>query len=385
MGEGLFPYSKRYLGTWDNHFSTIGLVGMNECCRNFLNTDLASQEGRDFALGVLDFMRERLISYQESTGNLYNLEATPAESTSYRLAKIDRDRHAGIITAGKEDPYYTNSTQLPVEYTSDLFHALDLQEEIQTRYTGGTVFHCFLGESIEDPEACKKLVKTLAENYRVPYYTISPTFSVCTDHGYLKGEQLHCSQCNKETEVYARIVGYYRPVKNWNKGKAAEYQARNLFQVRVDQQEPVKAAVKADSVKDPGRPADHVATLGKGVFSIPIFELDASRREESFPINGSSEWKLFTKPSCTKCDQVREELQAGHLSTEVYNLQESKDRRLFSQYYRQIREHYTRNTKGEMDMPILLQIGKDGQVLGWASGPQEIHQMLTSEKGCHPC
>ena len=385
MGEGLFPYSKRYLGTWDNHFSTIGLVGMNECCRNFLNTDLASQEGRDFALGVLDFMRERLISYQESTGNLYNLEATPAESTSYRLAKIDRDRHAGIITAGKEDPYYTNSTQLPVEYTSDLFHALDLQEEIQTRYTGGTVFHCFLGESIEDPEACKKLVKTLAENYRVPYYTISPTFSVCTDHGYLKGEQLHCSQCNKETEVYARIVGYYRPVKNWNKGKAAEYQARNLFQVRVDQQEPVKASVKADSVKDPGRPADHVATLGKGVFSIPIFELDASRREESFPINGSSEWKLFTKPSCTKCDQVREELQAGHLSTEVYNLQESKDRRLFSQYYRQIREHYTRNTKGEMDMPILLQIGKNGQVLGWASGPQEIHQMLTNEKGCHPC
>lgn len=393
MNEGLFPYSKRYLGTWDNHFSTIGLVGMNECCRNFLGTDLTTQEGRDFALSVLDFMRERLIEYQETTGNLYNLEATPAESTSYRLAKIDRERYSGILTAGKEDPYYTNSTQLPVEYTSDLFHALDLQEEIQARYTGGTVFHCFLGENIEDPEACKKLVRRIAENYRVPYYTISPTFSVCTDHGYLRGEQPVCSTCGKETEVYARIVGYYRPVKNWNRGKIEEYRARRLFHPAFAGTEPVTARAAHTTPGTTAACADpqpeKTRLPEKGILELPVFELDAVRaapRKEGLPpINGSAEWKLFTKPSCSKCEHVREELRASRIATEIYNLQESRDRRLFTQYYRQIRGRLHRNAQGEMDLPILVRVGKDGQVMGFASGPEEIQQLLRLEKEYHPC
>ncbi|MEW6441573.1 MAG: ribonucleoside triphosphate reductase [bacterium] len=387
MGEGLFPYSKRYLGTWDNHFSTIGLVGMNECCRNLNDTDLTSQEGREFALSVLDTMRERLISYQESTGNLYNLEATPAESTSYRLAKIDKERFPGILTAGKDDPYYTNSTQLPVEHTADLFRALDIQEELQMKYTGGTVFHCFLGESIEDTEACKKLVRSVAESYRVPYYTISPTFSVCTDHGYLKGEQQVCSHCGKETEVYARIVGYYRPVKNWNKGKAEEYRARQMFQVRLDGRDAAEGAVKPEPVKLPERTAEKGAGLpGKGVLSIPVFELEAARKDRSSrPRNGSSDWKLFTKPSCRMCEQAREELTASNLSTEIYDLQEATGRKLFTLYYRQIRKRLQRNTNGEMDLPILLKVDKEGQVLGWAAGLQEIQQLLHRDRACPPC
>jgi ribonucleoside-triphosphate reductase len=238
MNDGLFPYSRRYLGTWDNHFSTVGLVGMNECCLNFLGKDIATDQGRTFALSVLDFMRERLIQYQESTGSLYNLEATPAESTSYRLAKIDRERYPDIRTAGTAEPFYTNSSQLPVEYTTDLFQALHHQEELQRKYTGGTVFHCFLGAGIENVDTCRKLVKAIAETTAIPYYTISPTFSICTDHGYLKGRQPRCPQCDKETEVYARIVGYYRPVKNWNRGKAEEFRHRREFEPDLPLTEP---------------------------------------------------------------------------------------------------------------------------------------------------
>jgi len=233
MNDGLFPYSKRYLGTWDNHFSTVGLVGMNECCLNFRGKDIASEQGRTFALSVLDFMRERLVQYQETTGSLYNLEATPAESTSYRLAKMDRERYSDIRTAGKDEPFYTNSSQLPVEYTTDLSQALGHQEELQRKYTGGTAFHCFLGGGIENVDTCRKLVKAIAENTAIPYYTISPTFSVCTDHGYLNGRQPRCPKCAKETEVYARIVGYYRPVKNWNKGKAEEFRHRREFEPAI--------------------------------------------------------------------------------------------------------------------------------------------------------
>jgi ribonucleoside-triphosphate reductase len=378
MNEGLFPYSKRYLGTWDNHFSTIGLVGMNECCENFLGKDLVREEGRKFTLEVLDFMRERLIEYQESTGNLYNLEATPAESTSYRLAKIDKERYPDIKTAGEEAPYYTNSTQLPVDYTSDLFGALDLQEEIQRKYTGGTVFHSFLGEGIEDLEACKKLVRKIAENYRIPYYTISPTFSVCSDHGYLRGEQDQCPSCGKETEVYARIVGYYRPVKNWNKGKAEEYQDRRLFETQPSGN--VVALRGADIIAEEERRkhtgTDDASSTKKDMRRMPILELNSFAQHRTHRVNGSSHWKLFTTPNCSKCDEVKDSLGTLDLRVEILNLQDNTGRKLFTQYYRQIRDKVSRKDTGEMNLPVLLNVGGDGQILKWAMGPQEIREIL---------
>jgi ribonucleoside-triphosphate reductase len=202
LESGLFPYTRRYLRNLDSHFNTIGLVGMNECILNFLgrNITIADETGRDFALEVLEFMRRKLADFQEETGELFNLEATPAESTSYRLAKHDRQRYPAIIASGTEEPYYTNSTQLPVMQTEDIFDALDLQEALQTAYTGGTVFHAFVGEAIDDWRVCRDLVKTIAHNYRIPYFTISPTFSVCPVHGYLKGEQFFCPRCKEEEE-----------------------------------------------------------------------------------------------------------------------------------------------------------------------------------------
>ena len=235
LDEGLYPYTKRYLGTFNNHFSTIGLVGMNEAGLNakWLRADLTHEETQEFAKEVLNHMRERLKDYQEQYGDLYNLEATPAESTSYRLAKHDREKLPDIITAGEpgETPYYTNSSHLPVGYTADVFDALDVQDELQTLYTSGTVFHTFLGEKLPSWKSAAKLVRTIAENYRLPYYTISPTYSVCKEHGYLAGEQKVCPHCGKPTEVYSRITGYYRPVQNWNEGKLQEYKDRKLYDV----------------------------------------------------------------------------------------------------------------------------------------------------------
>jgi ribonucleoside-triphosphate reductase len=214
LETGLFPYTRRYLSTLDNHFNTIGLVGMNECLLNFLGEGAAisTDRGRAFALDVLRFMRDRLADFQEESGELFNLEATPAESTSYRLAKHDRERYPDIISAGTSEPYYTNSTQLPVTQTEDVFDALDIQEELQAAYTGGTVFHCFLGEAIEDWRSCRDLVKAIAYNYRIPYYTVSPTFSVCPVHGYLKGEHFNCPKCReeKENEIKGRIAALRR-------------------------------------------------------------------------------------------------------------------------------------------------------------------------------
>jgi ribonucleoside-triphosphate reductase len=229
MDQGLFPYTQRYLRHWNNHFSTIGLIGMNESTLNFLGKDLTDPQAREFAMEVLRHMRGRLIMYQEETGHLYNLEATPGEGTSYRLAKSDKSKFAGMIIPGGDNPYYTNSTQLPVDATADLFDALDMQNDVQRQYTGGTVFHAHIGESIDDAETCKKLVQTIANNYQIPYFTISPTFSVCKLHGYLKGKHLSCPSCSEETEVYARIVGYYRPVQNWNPGKKSEFHDRVVF------------------------------------------------------------------------------------------------------------------------------------------------------------
>ena len=229
LENGLFPYTRRYLRHLNNHFSTIGLVGMNEMLLNFRGRDITDADARAFAARVLDHMRDRLLTYQQETGDLFNLEATPAESTSYRLAKHDRTHYPDIITSGDEEPFYTNSSHLPVDYTHDIFDALDMQDDLQTRYTGGTVFHAFLGEAITDWQACSELVKVIARNYRLPYFTISPTFSICPEHGYLVGEQHQCPHCGRETEVYSRIVGYYRSLKNWNRGKRAEFEIRRTY------------------------------------------------------------------------------------------------------------------------------------------------------------
>jgi anaerobic ribonucleoside-triphosphate reductase len=240
--SNLYPYTKYYLRNvqerfkeyWKNHFSTIGLLGMNEACLNLLGSNIASEEGQAFTKQVLDFMRKKLIDFQKETGNNYNLESTPAEGTSYRLAKIDKEKYSDIICANDcntkhAEPFYTNSTQLPVDYTDDVFEALDLQDEIQVKYTGGTVFHTFAGERIDDPQSVKRLIKKMCYNYHLPYITFTPTFSVCPSHGYIKGEQEKCPTCNDNCEVYSRVVGYLRPVKQWNKGKQEEFGLRQEF------------------------------------------------------------------------------------------------------------------------------------------------------------
>lgn len=241
--QGLYPYARRYLSGvkkatgqyWGNHFNTIGLIGMNEACLNILGNDIASNSGKKFALGVLDVMREELRQYQESTNDNYNLEATPGEGCSYRFAKMDRERSPTIKTAGDKVPYYTNSTHLPVGHTDDIFEALDLQDELQCKYTGGTVLHGFVGERISDPETCKKLVKKIAYNYKLPYFTITPTFSVCPEHGYIAGERQNCEKetakgvCGRKCEIFSRVVGYYRPVQSWNDGKREEFRERKPY------------------------------------------------------------------------------------------------------------------------------------------------------------
>ena len=252
LDSGLYPYTKRYLGTFNNHFSTIGLVGMNEACLNasWVGCDLTDERAQKFTQDVLNHMRERLSDYQEQYGDLYNLEATPAESTSFRLAKHDKKHYPDIITAAKSEedtPYYTNSSHLPVGYTEDIFTALDIQDDLQTLYTSGTVFHAFLGEKLPDWKAAANLVKKIAENYKLPYYTLSPTYSVCKNHGYIAGEEFTCPTCGEKAEVYSRITGYYRPVQNWNDGKSQEYKDRKVYNIAASvmekKQNPIQEAV----------------------------------------------------------------------------------------------------------------------------------------------
>ena len=266
LDEGLYPYTKRYLGTFNNHFSTIGLVGMNEACLNakWIKEDLTHEKAQEFTKDVLNFMREKLSDYQEEYGDLYNLEATPAESTSYRMAKKDKALYPDIITASNDEtPYYTNSSHLPVGYTDDMFAALDIQDELQTLYTSGTVFHAFMGERLEDWKAAANLVRKVAENYRIPYYTLSPTYSVCKNHGYIKGEVWKCPECGEETEVYSRITGYYRPVKNWNDGKTKEYEMRKEYVICDDCKEEKKAKkVGRPSKKDKIEMEDQLMLFG---------------------------------------------------------------------------------------------------------------------------
>lgn len=236
MENGLTPYTKRYLGSFKTFFSTVGILGMNEALLNMWGKDITTEKGQSFAKEVLDHIQSRLIEFQEETDHLYNLEATPAEGSSYRLAKLDKKKFQNIVTAGNGEPYYTNSTQLPVDYTDDVFAALDLQDELQSTYTGGTVFHVFLGEKLASGKECKALVKKIAQNYRLPYFSITPTFSICPTHGYLQGEQQTCphengdgSPCDEQPLIYSRIVGYYRPVQQWNNGKQQEYKERKEF------------------------------------------------------------------------------------------------------------------------------------------------------------
>jgi ribonucleoside-triphosphate reductase (formate) len=237
--NGLYPYSAHYLRHikertdeyWHNHFSTVGIIGMNEALLNLLDVDITSEEGREFSVEVMNYLRDALKDAQDETGHVYNLEATPAEGTAYRLAKLDRDRYPDIITAGNEIPYYTNSTQVPVGLTDDIFQVLDLQDDLQSLYTGGTVLHLYLGESVEDIESCKSLLRKAFENYNLPYISITPTFSICDEHGYLRGEQFSCPDCARDTEVWSRVTGYLRPVANYNRGKRQEYTDRVKFRL----------------------------------------------------------------------------------------------------------------------------------------------------------
>ena len=301
MENGLYPYTKRYLGTFANHFSTIGLIGMNEVGLNakWLRADLTHEKTQIFAREVLDHMRERLSDYQEKYGDLYNLEATPAESTTYRFAKHDKERFPDIITANENGtPYYTNSSHLPVGYTEDIFTALEIQDELQTRYTSGTVFHAFLGEKLPDWKAAAALVRKIAENHKLPYYTMSPTYSVCGDHGYITGEHYTCPICGKETEVYSRITGYYRPVKNWNEGKSQEFKDRLEYNVGTSVLK--KSAPVAEEIK-------------------PVQE------EVAAPAAVSGKVMLFSRLTCPNCRVAEQLLGKAGVSYEKLIADENKE------------------------------------------------------------
>ena len=286
LNEGLYPYTRRYLGTFDNHFSTIGLIGMNEVGlnANWLRADMTDKRTQEFTKKVLNHMRERLSDYQETYGDLYNLEATPAESTTYRLAKHDRELYPSIKTAGGscDTPYYTNSSHLPVDFTTDIFDALDIQDELQTLYTSGTVFHAFLGEKLPDWKAAADLVRTIANNYKLPYFTLSPTYSICKEHGYLTGEQATCPHCGAPTEVYSRITGYYRPVQNWNDGKLQEYANRTEYDIEHSELK---------------RPVSAVVTLSDYASEVKV------------SVNTPTEVRyLFTTKTCPNCKLAKEYL-----------------------------------------------------------------------------
>ena len=303
LDAGLYPYTKRYLGTFENHFSTIGLVGMNEAGLNakWIKKDMTSPETQEFTKRVLNHMRERLSDYQEEYGDLYNLEATPAESTAYRFAKHDKERFPDIITANENGtPYYTNSSHLPVGFTEDVFAALDVQDELQTLYTSGTVFHAFLGERLPDWRSAAALVRKIAENYKLPYYTMSPTYSVCKNHGYINGEFYECPDCHEETEVYSRITGYYRPVKNWNDGKAQEFKDRKTY-------EPEHSHIHHEGCNH-DHAHDHAHE--HAVESAPV--------QEAAPVSASAEDHviLFATKTCPNCRMARKFLDDAGIAYE---------------------------------------------------------------------
>ena len=310
MDAGLYPYTKFYLGTFDNHFSTIGLIGMNEVGLNakWLRKDLTHKETQLFAQDVLNHMRERLSDYQEMYGDLYNLEATPAESTTFRLAKHDVKKYPDIITAAKTEkdtPYYTNSSHLPVGHTADIFEALAVQDDLQTLYTSGTVFHAFLGEKLPDWKAAATLVRKIAENFKLPYYTMSPTYSICPQHGYLSGEHETCPLCDSVCEVWSRITGYYRPVQNWNDGKVQEYADRKEY-------EPENSVLEGRRLID-----------REGDMAVPAAEAAPAPQQEDGLF-------LFTTTTCPNCKIAKNELDKAGLTYEVMNVADHLD--LVNQY-----------------------------------------------------
>lgn len=338
LDEGLYPYTKRYLGSFENHFSTIGLLGMNEVGLNasWLQHDMSDQATQDFSIRVLNHMRERLSDYQEEFGDLYNLEATPAESTSYRLAKHDRKRWADIKTAGEEGdtPYYTNSSHLPVDFTSDVFDALDIQDELQTLYTSGTVFHAFLGEKLPDWQAAAKLVRTIAENYKLPYYTLSPTYSICKNHGYIAGEAFECPDCGEKAEVYSRITGYYRPVQNWNEGKSQEYKNRKIYQLGESS---LKKSMKQEvNVNEEVKTLENKAVEVKPMGSEKLQTARATSKKEGL--------YLFTTKTCPNCNIAK-----NYLNEMDYTTVDAEENMEFARKY------------GVMQAPTLLVL-KDGEV-----------------------
>lgn len=308
LEEGLYPYTKRYLGTFSNHFSTIGLVGMNEAGLNakWLRKDLTNVETQEFAKEVLNHMRERLSDYQEQYGDLYNLEATPAESTSYRLAKHDKAQFPEIITASENDniPYYTNSSHLPVGYTADIFSALDVQDELQTLYTSGTVFHAFLGEKLPDWKSTANLVRTIAENYKLPYYTISPTYSICKEHGYISGEHFKCPKCGQPAEVYSRITGYYRPVQNWNDGKLQEFSQRKTYDIANSSYHGVNQHIVSDTC---------------------CGEQDVRVQADPNFKKNDGEILLFTTKTCPNCKMAKMMLDKAGIKYTVIDAEDQKD------------------------------------------------------------
>ena len=340
LENGLYPYTKRYLGTFSNHFSTIGLIGMNEVGLNakWLRADLTSPKTQRFTRDVLNHMRERLSDYQEKYGDLYNLEATPAESTTYRFALHDKEQFPDIITANMDGkPYYTNSSHLPVGYTEDIFSALDIQDDLQTLYTSGTVFHAFLGEKLPDWKAAANLVRKIAENYKLPYYTMSPTYSVCKDHGYLTGEQFTCPICGNKTEVYSRITGYYRPVQNWNDGKAQEYKDRMVYNIGHshlthkgpkpapnDNDEAIYAAINERACCDPVQPIMKEAPVDEK----PV---TAAPKPEEKPVTiavkpeSSVSILLFKTPSCPNCKAAGAILDKAGVEYQPLNANEERE------------------------------------------------------------
>ena len=337
LDGGLYPYTKRYLGTFKNHFSTIGLIGMNEACLNakWISKDLTNEESLQFTKDVLNHMRDRLLSYQEEYGDLYNLEATPAESTTYRLAKHDKQLYPDIITAGEADgtSYYTNSSHLPVSYTADVFDALDLQDELHTLYTSGTVFHAFLGEKLPDWQAAAKLVRTIAENYRLPYYTLSPTYSICKEHGYLIGEHFTCPICGQKAEVYSRITGYYRPVQNWNDGKTQEYKERKVYDVKhsVLKRNPDASKTIAEAIQ-------------AAKSSVQAMQEEKKAESNKNAGAGTNGVYLFTTKTCPNCKIAKQ-----FLKDEMYQVIDAEENPELTDAY------------GIMQAPTLV-IVKDGEI-----------------------
>lgn len=321
LEEGLYPYTKRYLGAFNNHFSTIGLVGMNETILNakWIDSDITKPKGRDFSIEVLNHMRDRLSDYQEMYGDLFNLEATPAESTTYRFAKHDTEEFADIITAACKDqaPYYTNSTHLPVNYTEDIFDALEMEDEMQTLYTSGTVFHGFLGERMPDWKAAANLVKKIAYNFKLPYYTLSPTYSICESHGYIAGEHFSCPHCGKATEVYSRITGYYRPVRNWNDGKSSEFENRKTY-------EPEELfSVNRSLLEEAGvdEPRIGTQTLGR-----------ANRVEAPKSNSDAEKVILVTTKTCPNCQAAKNYLNQAGIEYDVILADEADGAEIAGQY-----------------------------------------------------